>query len=39
MWKNDFLHAIKPSKDRKLLDNEDMAYEFFRLILRKDTEG
>jgi hypothetical protein len=36
MWKNDFLHTIKPSKDRKLLDNEDMAYEFFRLIMRKD---
>lgn len=36
MWKNDFLHTITPSRDRKLLDNEDMAYEFFRLILRKD---
>ena len=36
MWKNDFLHTIKPSKDRKLLDNEDMAYEIFRLIMRKD---
>lgn len=37
IWKNDFLHTIKPSNDRKLLDNEDMAYdEFFRLILRKD---
>ena len=36
MWKNDYLHTNKLGKDRKLLDKEDMAYEFFRLILRKD---
>ncbi len=23
-------------KDRELLDNEDLAYEYFRLIMRKD---
>ena len=37
MWKNDYLCPIKLSKDRILLDNEDLVYEFFRLILRKDT--
>jgi hypothetical protein len=36
MWKNDYLHTIKSSKDRELLDNEDLAYEYFRLIMRKD---
>jgi len=36
MWKNDYLHTIKSSKDRKLLDNEDMVYEYFSLIMRKD---
>lgn len=24
-------------RDRELLDNEDLAYEYFRLIMRKDT--
>ncbi|HXX95846.1 MAG TPA: hypothetical protein VEL11_01850 [Candidatus Bathyarchaeia archaeon] len=37
MWKNDYLCPIKLSKDRILLDNEDLVYEYFRLILRKDT--
>jgi hypothetical protein len=37
MWKNDYLYPIKLSKDRILLDNEDLVYEYFRLILRKDT--
>jgi hypothetical protein len=37
MWKNDYLCPIKLSKERILLDNEDLVYEFFRLILRKDT--
>ena len=36
MWKNDCLQFIKSSKDRILLDNEDLVYEYFRLILRKD---
>jgi len=36
MWKNDYLHTIKSSKDRKLLDNEDLVYEYFSLIMRKD---
>jgi hypothetical protein len=36
MWKNDYLCPIKLSKDRILLDNEDLVYEYFRLILRKD---
>jgi ketosteroid isomerase-like protein len=36
MWKNDYLHMIKSSKDRKLLNNEDLVYEYFSLIMRKD---
>src|SRR5215469_14311690 len=36
MWKNDYLHTIKSSKDRKLLDNEDLVYEYFSLIMRKE---
>jgi hypothetical protein len=36
MWKNDYLHPIKSCKDRILLDNEDLVYEYFRLIMRKD---
>jgi hypothetical protein len=36
MWKKDYLYTIKPSKDRKLLDNEDLVYEYFSLIMRKD---
>ena len=36
MWKNDCLQSIKSSKDRILLDNEDLVYDYFRLILRKD---
>jgi hypothetical protein len=37
MWKNDYLCPIKLIKDRILLDNEDLVYEYFRLILRKDA--
>jgi hypothetical protein len=37
MWKNDYLCPMKLSKERILLDNEDLVYEFFRLILRKDA--
>jgi hypothetical protein len=37
MSKNDYLCPIMLSKDRILLDNEDLVYEYFRLILRKDT--
>jgi hypothetical protein len=34
--KNDCLHVIKPNRDRILLDNEDLVYDYFRLTLRKD---
>jgi len=37
MWKNDYLCPMKLSKERILLDTEDLVYEYFRLILRKDT--
>lgn len=37
MWKNDYVCPIKLSKDRILLDNEDLVYDYFKLILRKDT--
>jgi hypothetical protein len=37
MWKNDYLCPMKLSKERILLDNEDLVYEYFRLILRKDA--
>jgi hypothetical protein len=37
MWRNDYLNPIKLSKDRILLENEDLVYEYFRLISRKDV--
>ena len=34
--KNDCLNVIKPNRDRILLDNEDLVYDYLRLTLRKD---
>ena len=34
--KNDCLNVIKPNRDRILLGNEDLVYDYFRLTLRKD---
>ena len=34
--KNDCLNVIKPNRDRILLDNEDLVYDYFRLTLKKD---
>lgn len=38
MWKNDYLSSstIRSSKDRILLEEEDLVYEYFRLISMKD---
>jgi hypothetical protein len=39
MWKNDYLPSssiIKSRKDRILLEEEDLVYEYFRLMARKD---
>jgi hypothetical protein len=36
MWKNDHLQIIKTHKDRILLEEEDLVYEYFRLVSRRD---